>query len=98
MAAVIAPLASATQAAPQPAAGDARLAAAGHSLEMVSQSPWLAPGDPFTVRVLLPTGTPAGTAVNVKLSVYDHLTARSTFEATLSGVPAGGLLDTAGPS
>jgi hypothetical protein len=50
------------------------------------------------VKVLLPPGAASHGAVKVRLSVYDHLSARSTFEATLSGSPAGGLLDTAGPA
>lgn len=68
------------------------------SLELLTQSPWVTPNGSFMVKLLLPAGAPSATAVDVKLNVYDHLTARSTFEATLSGTPAGGLLDTAGPS
>lgn len=80
-----------------PGAGGAP-AGGRRGLTLVSQSPWVTPGNAFSVSVAVGTALPPTGGVEVKLTLYDHFTARSTFESTLSGTPAGGELDVAGPT
>ena len=76
-------------AAPVPTTqGAARVAA--FSL-LAQPSAWVMPGQPFSVDVGIPPGTPADAEVGVTL--YDKLETRSAFEQTLSGPPAGPVLD-----
>lgn len=68
------------------------------AVTLVSQSWWVTPGQSFTVELGLRPGSPPTTQLEVKLALYNRLTARSTLDTTLGGTPAGGLLDVAGPA
>jgi hypothetical protein len=76
---------------------DAAARSASPSLTLVSQSWWVTPGQRFALQAALGPGSPPLGQLDVKLTLYNRLTARSTFTATLSGTPTGGVLDETGP-
>ncbi len=78
------------------APGGARGAARVATFSLLAQpSAWVMPGQSFTIDLGIPAGTPAGAQVAVTL--YDKLGTRSAFEQTLSGPPAGPVLDRTAP-
>ena len=70
--------------------------ARGTTFSLLAQpSAWVMPGQSFSVDLGIPPGTPAGAGVAVTL--YDKLETRSALEQTISGPPAGTVLDRTGP-
>ena len=68
----------------------AQAARSGAALTVLEQSPFVGPGQAFTIRLAVGSGVPAGASLGV--TVYQHLTSRSAFVQTLSGTVSGSAL------
>ncbi|HMK62718.1 MAG TPA: hypothetical protein VK386_03780, partial [Acidimicrobiales bacterium] len=60
------------------------------SMTLVSQSPWVGPGQAMQLRLDI-SGAPLD-ALSLGITLYDHLTSRSAFAETTAGVPVGAVL------
>jgi hypothetical protein len=72
-----------------PAPAGAAASGGSPSLLLVSQSPWVTPGQPFNLTVTFHPGAGLGVVV----TAYHRLTNRSAFAVTLTAAPTGGVLD-----
>jgi hypothetical protein len=80
-------------AGPAHGAPGASSAAAGRNapaLELLSQTPWVGPGQPMTLRLGLGNGPRA--PLTVGLTLFQHLTTRSAFAETENGTEVGQVL------
>lgn len=63
------------------------------SMTLLSQTPWVGPGQSMQLRLDL-SGAPLS-ALSLTLTLYEHLTSRSAFDETAGGTPVGYALATA---
>jgi hypothetical protein len=67
--------------------------AAPPSLRLVSQSPFVTPGQPLTLTLTLTHGGGSKGQLGFVLTLYNRLTSRSAFDQTLGATPDDGILD-----
>lgn len=76
--------------ATQPGAAPDTAGAHGPAFSLLSQTPWVGPGQTMQIRLEF-SGAPMS-SLELTVSVYDHLTTRSAFAETAGGTPVGAQL------
>ncbi|MHB1503172.1 MAG: DUF6049 family protein [Acidimicrobiales bacterium] len=67
------------------------------TIELISQAPWVKPGEPFSIRLATTGLTGSRTHQALFLTVYQHLLSQSAFEQSLSGSVTSGILSEPSP-